>query len=136
MINNVVLTGRLTKDIELKATREGISVCNFSLAVEQSYGKGEKKTNFINCQAWKTTAEILDKYCSKGSLIGVEGSIQTRSYDNQQGQSVYVTEVLANKITFLETKKQENTNSQEYSNENSYFDTYERTEVTDDDLPF
>ena len=136
MINNVVLTGRLTKDIELKTTREGTSVCNFSLAVEQSYGKGEKKTNFINCQAWKTTAEILDKYCSKGSLIGIDGSIQTRSYDNQQGQRVYVTEVLANKITFLETKKQENTNSQGYSNDNSYFDTYERTEVTDDDLPF
>ena len=136
MINNVVLTGRLTKDIELKATREGTSVCNFSLAVEQSYGKGEKKTNFINCQAWKTTAEILDKYCGKGSLIGVEGSIQTRSYDNQQGQKVFVTEVLANKITFLETKKQENTNSQGYGSGPSYFDTYSGMEVTDDDLPF
>lgn len=69
-------------------------------------------------------------------MIGVEGSIQTRSYDNQQGQKVYVTEVLANKITFLETKKQENTNSQEYSSGTSYFDTYGGMEVTDDDFPF
>lgn len=136
MINNVVLTGRLTKDIELKATREGTSVCNFSLAVEQDYGKGEKKTNFINCQAWRAIAKLLSEYCGKGSMIGVEGSIQTRSYDNQQGQKIYVTEVLANKITFLETKKQENTNSQGYGSGTSYFDTYGGMEVKDDDLPF
>ena len=131
MINNVVLAGRVTKDIELKVTPTGKSVCSFSLAVERKFVQnGEKITDFINCQLWGKSAETLEKYVKKGMMIGVEGRIQTRKYTNQQGQIVYVTEVVADSFSFLE-KKQSN-DKQQFND----FESYGGFEVNDDDLPF
>ena len=131
MINHVVLTGRVTKDIELKVTPTGKSVCSFSLAVNRKFVQdGERQADFINCQLWGKSAETLEKYGKKGMLIGVEGRLQTRNYINQQGQTVYVTEVVAESFTFLEKKQ---SNDQPQFND---FETYGGFEVNDDDLPF
>ena len=131
MINNVVLTGRVTKDIELKVTPTGKSVCSFSLAVNRKFVQdGERQADFINCQLWGKSAETLKKYGKKGMLIGVEGRLQTRNYTNQQGQTVYVTEVVAESFTFLEKKQ---SNDQPQFND---FENYGGFEVNDDDLPF
>ena len=131
MINNVVLTGRVTKDIELKVTPTGKSVCSFSLAVNRKFVQdGERQADFINCQLWGKSAETLEKYGKKGMLIGVEGRLQTRNYINQQGQTVYVTEVVVESFTFLEKKQ---SNDQPQFND---FETYGGFEVNDDDLPF
>ena len=131
MINNVVLAGRVTKDIELKVTPTGKSVCSFSLAVNRKFVQdGERQADFTNCQLWGKSAETLEKYGKKGMLIGVEGRLQTRNYINQQGQTVYVTEVVAESFTFLEKKQ---SNDQPQFND---FETYGGFEVNDDDLPF
>lgn len=131
MINNVVLAGRVTKDIELKVTPTGKSVCSFSLAVERKFVQnGEKVTDFINCQFWGKSAETLEKYVKKGMMIGIEGRIQTRKYTNQHGQTVYVTEVVADSFSFLEKKQ---SNEQPQFND---FENYGGFEVNDDDLPF
>lgn len=126
-----MLTGRVTKDIELKVTPTGKSVCSFSLAVNRKFVQdGERQADFINCQLWGKSAETLEKYGKKGMLIGVEGRLQTRNYINQQGQTVYVTEVVAESFTFLEKKQ---SNDQPQFND---FETYGGFEVNDDDLPF
>ena len=123
MINNVVLVGRLTKDAYLKFTGNGSAVASFTLAVNRSYKKEneDQKADFLNCVVWRKTAEALANYTSKGSLIGVEGRIQTRSYDNQQGQRVYVTEVVVETFSLLESKsKSEQRKDQSDSNSGSY----------------
>lgn len=126
-----MLTGRVTKDIELKVTPTGKSVCSFSLAVNRKFVQdGERQADFINCQLWGKSAEMLEKYGKKGMLIGVEGRLQTRNYTNQQGQTVYVTEVVAESFTFLEKKQ---SNDQQQFND---FENYGGFEVNDDDLPF
>ena len=106
MINRVVLVGRLTRDPELRKTQSGTSVCSFTMAVGRRVStQGQPDADFINCVAWNKTADLMTQYLHKGSLIGLEGRIQTRSYDNQQGQRVYVTEVVAESVQFLEPKK-------------------------------
>ena len=107
MINRVVLIGRLTRDPELRRTPQGDAVTSFTLAVNRNYTDkdGQQQADFINCVVWKKSAENVEKYCSKGSLVGVEGRIQTRSYDNQQGQKVYVVEVICNSVQFLDTRQ-------------------------------
>ena len=96
MINRVVLVGRLTRDPELRKTQSGTSVCSFTMAVGRRVStQGQPDADFINCVAWNKTADLMTQYLHKGSLIGLEGRIQTRSYDNQQGQRVYVTEVVS-----------------------------------------
>lgn len=109
MINNVVLVGRLTRDVDLRYTSNGTAYASFTVAVERNFKNqnGEKETDFINCAMWRKPAENLANYTKKGSLIGIEGRIQTRNYDNQQGQRVYVTEVLAEKFSFLESAKKD-----------------------------
>lgn len=105
MINVVVLTGRMTKDPDLRKTGTGRSVLSFTLAVNRRFtGQDGKDTDFVNCVAWGKTAETMANYLHRGSLIGVEGRIQTRNYENQQGQRVYVTEVVADNFTFLESR--------------------------------
>ncbi|MCT7693518.1 MAG: single-stranded DNA-binding protein, partial [Lactobacillus iners] len=91
MINNVVLVGRLTRDPDLRTTESGISVATFTLAVDRQFSnsQGEREADFINCVVWRKAAENLANFTSKGSLIGVQGRIQTRSYDNKEGQRVY-----------------------------------------------
>ena len=108
MINNVSLTGRLTKDVEIRYTQNGNAVAGFTLAVNRKFkSEGQPEADFINCVIWNKSAETLANYCTKGSLIGVEGNIQTRNYENAEGNTVWVTEVYANSFTFLESKKDE-----------------------------
>lgn len=103
MINSVALTGRLTKDVDLRTTQSGISVASFTLAVNRQYSK-DKEADFINCVAFKKTAEVLQQFAGKGRLIGVTGSIQTSHYTGKDGKEVYVTEVLANNVSFLDSR--------------------------------
>lgn len=107
MINNTVLVGRLTKDIEIRKTNSGKSNTSFNLAVNRRFKQqGQLDADFISCVAWGNTADALAKYTSKGSLIGITGRIQTRNYESN-GKKVYVTEVIVNEVTFLEPKKQD-----------------------------
>lgn len=107
MINNLTLVGRLTKDPDLKYTGNGTAVATFTLAVNRNFtsADGTREVDFINCVIWRKPAETLANYARKGTLLGVTGRIQTRSYDNQQGQRVYVTEVVADNFQLLESKK-------------------------------
>lgn len=155
-MNNANLVGRLTRPVDLRYTQTGIAYGSFTLAVTRKYKNkdGEREADFINCVIWKKGAELLANYTQKGSLIGVSGPIQTRSYDNQQGQRVYVTEVLVENFDFLESRKNDadgfsnagNINTQNFNkNQNlggnfanndpftANGDTYD---VQDDDLPF
>ena len=106
MINRVVLVGRMTRDPELRRTPQGDAVTSFTLAVNRNFTsrEGQQQADFINCIVWRKPAENVEKYCSKGSLVGVEGRLQTRSYDNSQGKKVYVVEVICDSVQFLETK--------------------------------
>lgn len=106
MINNVVLVGRMTRDAELRYTPSNVAVATFSLAVNRNFkgANGERETDFINCVIWRQQAENLANWAKKGALIGITGRIQTRSYENQQGQRVYVTEVVAENFQMLESR--------------------------------
>src|SRR5690606_30067219 len=106
MINRVVLVGRLTKDPDLRYTPNGVAVCSFTLAVNRPFTnqQGERDADFINCVAWRKQAENVANYLKKGSLAGIDGRIQTRSYEGQDGKKVYVTEILAESIQFLDSK--------------------------------
>ena len=132
MFNLVVLTGRLTADPELKTTPNGVSVTSFTLAVNRNYKAGEEQeTDFINIVAWRGTAEFISKYFNKGSLIGIEGQIQTRKYQDKNGNNRTAFEVVVNNAHFVESKR--NNDVQGYSNDN----TDDFTEVDgDEDLPF
>ena len=110
-MNKVLLVGRLTKDTELRATTNGVYTTNNSLAINRPFknAQGDNEADFINIVAWKKTAEYLCKYAKKGDRVAVEGRIQTRNYDNANGEKVYVTEVLVETIELLEPKKQDTT---------------------------
>lgn len=139
MINNVTLTGRITKDLEKHETGKGTSVVNFSLAVDRRLkgSNGNREADFIGIQAWGMTADLLCKYCGKGSLIGIEGRIQTRNYENNQGQRVYVTEVVAENVTFLDSKKNDNQGQQGgYQQSNSYQNNSYQQQPFDSAMPF
>lgn len=131
MINRVVLVGRMTRDPDLRRTPQGDAVTTFTLAVNRNFTSkdGQQQADFINCIVWRKLAENVEKYCSKGSLVGVEGRIQTRSYENNQGQRIYVTEIVCDSVQFLETKKAESDN-QNYDNVQHNFD------IQDDDIDF
>ena len=106
MINSVVLVGRLTRDPELRYTPSGAAVANFTVAIDRRFTnqQGQREADFINCVMWRKAAENFANFTHKGSLVGIQGRIQTRSYENQQGQRVYVTEVLAEDFSLLESK--------------------------------
>ncbi|MDR3191309.1 MAG: single-stranded DNA-binding protein [Lactobacillaceae bacterium] len=106
MINRVVLVGRLTRDVELRYTTSGAAVGTFALAVNRDFtnANGERETDFINAVIWRKSAENFANFTSKGSLVAVEGRLQTRNYENQQGTRVYVTEVVVDNFTLLETR--------------------------------
>lgn len=140
MINNVVLMGRLTADPELKTTPNGTSVTSFSVAVERSYApKGqERETDFINIVAWRHTADFVCRYFSKGSMIAIEGSIQTRKYQDRNGNNRVAVEVVANQVSFCGSKNEgANTRQQEpsYPLDVDTDDDFEDL-PDDDDLPF
>lgn len=157
-INNVVLVGRMTKDADLQYTASNIAVATFNLAVNRNFknNNGEREADFINCVIWRQQAENLANWAKKGALVGIVGRIQTRNYENQQGQRVYVTEVVADSFQLLESRNaqgQREGNSQAPS-QNNYGNTGSQTpdfgngfggcgagsstpmDISDDDLPF
>ena len=155
MINSVNLVGRLTRDVELRVSQSNVTVATFTLAVNRSFksANGEREADFINCVAFKKTAEILNQYAGKGSQIGVTGSIQTRNYENKDGQRVYVTEVIANNIALLDSKASNNASDSQQSQsrpntnqtqkqrsqapeENPFANSKGPVDISDSDLPF
>lgn len=158
MINSVVLVGRMVKDADLRYTPQGQAVATFSLAVNRNFKSqnGERETDFISCVIWRKQAENLANWAKKGTLVGIVGRIQTRNYENTQGQRVYVTEVVAESFQVLENKNtqmnRENGNNQapapsqggynsagdQTPNFENGFGSFGGTpmDVSDDDLPF
>lgn len=142
MINNVVLVGRITRDPDVRYTSNNIANVSFSLAVDrnQTGQNGERQVDFINCIAWRQSADFMGKYIKKGYLMGITGRIQTRSYQGQDGQTRYVTEVVCDSVRSLQGR---DSNSTETSNQSSFTkpeqkapDTFNVSDVSDDDLPF
>jgi len=166
MLNRVVLVGRLTRDPDLRYTPSGVAVANFNIAVNRPFSnqQGEREADFINCVVWRRPAENLANYMKKGSLIGVDGRVQTRNFEGQDGKRVYVTEIVAESVQFLETKgsqgggqfqsdgyqnNQNNQNqyqqnpfssnqnqNQNTSQEDPFKNNGEPIDISDDDLPF
>ncbi len=148
MINRVVLTGRLTRDPELKTTQNGLSVASFTIAVNKQYtdANGNRGADFINCVIWRKPAENLCKYTHKGSLIGIDGRLQTRNYEGNNGQKVFVTEVVVDSFSLLEPKNEsQSSNNNGYSNNSSantatepdpFAGSGDTVDISDDDLPF
>lgn len=151
-MNKTILIGRLTKDLEVRKTPNGASVVNFTIAINR-IGKqqpGQPEADFINCVAWNQTADLMAQYLGKGSLIGVEGRIQTRNYENNEGRRVYVTEVVVERVEFLESRSQRQTQQQSgYYDQgsNNDYDQYQQApsddfdeepilDIASDDLPF
>ncbi|AJO22863.1 single-stranded DNA-binding protein [Weizmannia coagulans] len=130
MINRVVLTGRLTADPVLRYTPSGVAVTTFTLAVNRTFSvqSGKKEADFVSVIAWRKIAENIANYLSKGNLIGVDGRLQTRSYEDNNGKRVFVTEVVSEHVCFLETKKNRLANEPQGSQDLPPF--------SDDNLPF
>lgn len=144
MLNRSILVGRLTKDPDLRYTPSGVAVATFTLAVNRNYknANGEQETDFINIVVWRKPAENVANYVKKGSLVGIDGRIQTRYYDGQDGKRVYITEVVAESVQFLETKNKSNnlqpvdTKQERESYNSDPFSGGSSIEFHDDDLPF
>lgn len=149
MINRVVLVGRLTKDPEFRTTPSGVNIANFTLAVNRTFtnAQGEREADFINVVVFRKQAENVNNYLFKGHLAGVDGRIQSRSYENKEGQRVFVTEVVADSVQFLEPKnngqannvskgQQTGTNNQRSSNDNPFANNNGPIDIQSDDLPF
>lgn len=120
MINSVILTGRLTKNIDLRQTSTGKAMTYFTLAVNRVFKneQGVSDADFVTCVAFGVQAENMARYLTQGSLIGVEGRISTRNFQGKDGNTVYVTEVIASNVTFLESKKQQNNGNQQFGMQN------------------
>jgi len=142
MLNRVILIGRLTKDPELRYTPNGVAVTTFTLAVERNYTnqQGQREADFINIVTWRNLAETVANYLKKGRLIAVEGRIQIRNYENNEGKRVYVTEVVADNVRFLESKnsqsQREQRNSDNDQKQDPFVDDGSPIDISDDDLPF
>lgn len=155
MINRVVLVGRITKDPVLKKTPTGISVVSFVLACNRRVKQdGQPDADFISCVAWNKTADFMSKYVKKGTLLGVEGRIQTRNYNDKNGKRVYITEVVAESVQFLESKKDAANNAGAKKGDDAYHpnetdeqcnyvhsvedlaSNYDAMDIASDDLPF
>ncbi|QMP81562.1 single-stranded DNA binding protein [Staphylococcus phage SAP3] len=147
MLNRVVLVGRLTKDPEFRTTPSGVDVSTFTLAVNRNFKSkdGEQQADFINCVVFRKQAENVKNFLSKGSLAGVDGRMQSRSYENQEGRRVYVTEVVCDSVQFLEPKNNNQQNNQQQNGQtqignnpfaNGMQNANGPIEINDDDLPF
>ena len=157
MLNKVILIGRTTKDVDLRKTSSGTAVATFTLAVDNRFVQkdGQNTADFISCVAWNSTAEFMNNYVKKGSLVAVEGRIQTRNYEGQDGKRVYVTEVVADSVQFLESKSQSQNRGASFGMEDPSMPSIEDMpqptnieeedpfanfgsdiEISDDDLPF
>ena len=148
-MNKAIIIGRLTRDPEMRTTTSGLNSTTFTVAVSRNYtsANGERETDFINCVAWRKQAENIAKYCTKGSQVAVEGRIQTRSYDAQDGTKRYVTEIIADNVTFLGGRGSNVPSEDNYVGGSSSVDTTDISEdpfkdfgeevaLSDDDLPF
>lgn len=137
MLNRVILIGRLTKDPDMKYTPAGVAVTQFTLACDRPFTSdgGKKEADFINIVAWRQLAETCAQYLRKGRLTAIEGRIQVRHYDNNEGKRVYVTEVIADNVKFLESNKDGSQRADKPDTEKDPF-TGSGTPVLDDDLPF
>lgn len=151
MLNKVILIGRTTRDVDFRRTSSGTPVATFTLALDNRFvlKDGKPTTDFINCVAWNRTAETMDKYVKKGMMIAVEGRIQTRNYENKDGNKVYVTEVVCENMRMLESRNSSSNSSyyEDYDSgyqkdENINSETINSTEsavdfnISEDDLPF
>ena len=157
MINRVVLVGRLTKDVEVRKTQSGLSVASFTVACDRRgvrSNDGSQSADFINCVAWRQSADFLGQYAHKGAMVGVEGRIQTRTYDDAQGTRHYVTEVVCDNVSLLESRAQSQSRAQNnYNNSYDPMSSYTQPEssmsgsaddafgassldISSDDLPF
>lgn len=145
MLNRVILIGRLTKDPELRYTPTGVAVTTFTLAVDRNFTnqQGQREADFINIVTWRGLAENVANYLKKGRLAAVEGKIQTRSYENNEGKKVYVTEVVADNVRFLESTNKNNSDDRQdrqRSNNDRFEDPFANDgspiDISDDDLPF
>ncbi|WCK57631.1 single-stranded DNA-binding protein (plasmid) [Aneurinibacillus sp. Ricciae_BoGa-3] len=154
MINNAVLTGRLTKDVELRYTPNGVAVGTFTLAIDRrtTNQQGERETDFIPVVVWRQQAELCSQYLKKGQQAAVVGRIQVRNYENGEGRRVYVTEVVAEQVQFLSAPTgsnasagsnatnsnatHSNSSSSQQSNENPFAGDQRPIDISDDDLPF
>ena len=149
MINRTILVGRLTRDPELRYTQGGTAVASFTLAVNRQFtnSQGEREADFINCVIWRKAAENFANFTNKGSLVGIDGRLQTRNYENKQGQRVYVTEVVVENFSLLESKNidsinntNNNPNNQPKKPNNNTSDPFANNskpiDISDDSLPF
>ncbi|MFC0273574.1 single-stranded DNA-binding protein [Metabacillus herbersteinensis] len=151
MLNRTILVGRLTKDPELRYTPSGVAVATFILAVNRTFtnNQGEKEADFLNCVVWLRPAENVANFLKKGSLAGVDGRLQSRSYEDQSGNRIFVTEVVAESVQFLEPKSGSSTNGNQNNNggyhgqENQnkggndpFANEGKPIDISDDDLPF
>lgn len=134
-MNKVELIGRLTKEPEVKMTQNQTPFCNFTVAVDRRFKdqNGNRQTDFINCVAWKQTAQFIQKYFHKGNRIGICGCIQTRNYEDQNGQKVYITEVIAEEAEFVEANNRSEAPEQHQETPEPVAQTESDTEK---DLPF
>ena len=144
-MNKVCLTGRITKNIELKYNQNNVAITSFTLAVTRKFKNknGEYESDFINCIAYKSTAELLNKYVKKGDLLGIEGRIQTRNYEDKDGKRVYVTEVIVDNIDFLQSRKDESKqettkteNTKQKLSDDVFSEFGSSIEITDNDIAF
>lgn len=141
-MNRTILVGRLTKDPDLRYSQSGTAVCNFTLAINRTFknANNEYESDFINIVIFRKQAENAANYLKKGSLAGVDGRIQTRSYENNQGQRVYVTEVVADNVQFLDSKKSDKPKNQREAAERLYNDPFKNDgqtiDIDDSNLPF
>ncbi|MDD6308591.1 MAG: single-stranded DNA-binding protein [Clostridia bacterium] len=137
MLNKAILVGRLTKDPELRSTQSGMSVATFTVAVTRSYARQgeERQTDFINCVAFRNTADFISRFFTKGNLIAVDGTIQTRTWDDQEGKRHWVTEVIVNEAHFVEGKK-DSAGQADGASPASDLPMDFGPDATDDDLPF
>ena len=138
MMNSTCLVGRLTNEVNLRYTPSNVAVATFTLAVNRTFKNenGDREADFINCVMWRQQAENLANWAKKGALIGITGRIQTRSYDNQQGQRVYVTEVVAETFQLLESKGQGNQQRQPQLEAPDFSRNTNPIDISSDDLPF
>ena len=141
MLNSIIIMGRLTADPELRSTSSGLSVTSFTVAVDRGYVRAgeEKKTDFIPVVAWRQTADFVSKYFRKGSMIAVQGSLQSRSYEDKNGNKRVAYEVIADQVSFCGSKAESGTGSYESASPSSYNNSSAddfSSVVDDDDLPF
>lgn len=134
-MNKVFLVGRLTKDPDLKYISNNTPVCTFSLAVSRPFSNqnGQREADFINIVVWRKQAENVKKYVTKGNLVAIDGRIQTRNYDDKDGKKVYVTEIVADNVQFLESKggREQSLSPQDFSNNSGYENQTISTNTTD-----